>query len=300
MKKTKLLTLAALISLFTASCGCSHSNTSLSREEESEDVSSEVSSTSTDESVSGSVTSTSEEKEPLVSDLTEENYKSFITYYRAKFNKFNSFKAKTEGVTKSSTFGIEVDQSILVDTIKASDYTYMKNESHSSLVNTVHLAYYHDDKALYKDNDETNYHLKTLKDYLDKYGTYPLDKGIEGYKINDETILSISLAKDGDNYTFNLGLDPEKATTNVRIQMKQFGGLSDYPIFSEMNLKVTVKNDYTPIKIEVDSKYQASMSIFTSDCHQTYTNTFSNINEELVIEDLNNVKDLFNGEVEAE
>ena len=36
-----------------------------------------------------------------------------------------------------------------------------------------------------------------------------------------------------------------------------------------------------------------------SSCHQTYTNTYSNINEELTIEHLDEVKDLFNGEVEV-
>ncbi len=297
MKNAKLLILSSILTIFLTSCGSS-SNTHLSREEDSDEDTSVTSTTSTDVSEGSGNTSTSEEKTPLVSDLTEENYKSFITYYNAKFASLTSFKAVTEGHTLSNVFGIDIDQSIAVKTIKSKDYAYMMNESHSSLVNTTHEVFYHDKKALYKDNGESNYHLKDMKSYLNKYGTYPLDKGIEGYIIKDETITSISKKMEGDIHVFTLGLDPEKSSTNVRIQMKQFGGLDDYPIFSEINLTIKLQNDYTPISVSLDSKYVAK-KMLDSSCHQTYTNTYSNINEELTIEHLDEVKDLFNGEVEV-
>ena len=102
MKNTKLLILSTILTLFLTSCGSS-SNTHLSREEDSEEDISETSTTSTDASEGSGNTSISEEKTPLVSDLTEENYKSFITYYNAKFASLSSFKAIT-----SSTFFVPV------------------------------------------------------------------------------------------------------------------------------------------------------------------------------------------------
>lgn len=58
-------------------------------------------------------------------------------------------------------------------------------------------------------------------------------------------------------------------------------------------MTLTVQNNYTPVKIELDSKYKAKKFLET-DCHQTYTVTFSNYNENIEVPDVESVKGLFN------
>lgn len=288
-KNIKLGLLLAMATLFTSGCACSNQTTSITRET-SEESSSDI---------SGDTSDTSSIIDPKVSDLVEGEYSKFVPNYYNKLAKLKSFKEVTKGQTVSTVLFVEVVQSIDVTVIKNNDYTYMTNISHSDMVHTEHLAYYHDSKALYKDNNEENYHLKNLNSYLDKYGTYPLDKAIEGYIVNDTTIKTITKVSEGDEHTFTLTLDPEKAPNNVKIQMKQFGGLDDYPSFSEITLAVTLHDDYTPIKVTVDTKYKAK-KVMETDCHQTYEVTFSNIDEEIEIPNLSEVTSLFDGEVETE
>lgn len=174
------------------------------------------------------------------------------------------------------------------------EYSYQHNASSSSSYSSEHTAYYHDDKVIYKNKSEKEYTSSSMDEYLDKYGTYPFNNTIEGYKISNEAITSVSkeISEQEDEYIFKLVFDPEKATNNVRIQMKEFGQLNDYPVFKDISILLTVKNDYTPIKLELESHYKAKKIIETS-CHQQYKVTFSNFDEEIEIPDLESVKTLF-------
>ena len=102
--------LTGLTATLLSSCGCANQGgSSITREG---DDSSE--STSIPESSGGD---TSEEKDPLVSDLTEANYKEFVPNYYKKLSKLSSFRMVTKGQTVSTVLFIEVVQSIDVDVI---------------------------------------------------------------------------------------------------------------------------------------------------------------------------------------
>ena len=160
----------------------------------------------------------------------------------------------------------------------------MFNESHSTFVNTSHEVYFHDGSALHKDQGQDKFTLSDMNSYLGTYGVNPYDS-IEGYLIDKESLTSIEKVESTDNYSFILGLNPEKATTNVRIQMKQFGGLDDYPSFSQIQLTLNLQDDFTPVSISLDSQYKAKKGM-DSDCHQEYTVTFSDFNQKIDIPNL--------------
>lgn len=233
----------------------------------------------------------------LVSKLKKENYNLFPTYYLEKLSSYNSFKTVTSGTTESSVLFVTVNQEINVTTIKNGDYSYMHNTSSSSMYSSEHTAYYHNDKAAYKEKnskgkDDKDYIVSSMNDYLTKFGIYPFGSSIEGYLTSGEALTSITRKKSNDeNFVFKLVLDKEKATTNVRVQMKEFGSLDKEPEFSKIELTMTVKDDYTPVKIELDSKYTAKQGA-SANCHQTYTVTFSNFNEDIEIPNLDNIKGL--------
>lgn len=201
---------------------------------------------------------------------------------------YKSYKAVTSGKTTASVLFINTDQSIEVTNIKGV-YSYTKNESHSSLVNTVHEAYYHNDKAYYHDNDG-EYKVSTINEYLDIYGVYPYEKSLEGYSIQGDAVKSVEKVEERDgNYKFKITFDPKTATNNVKIQMKQFGGLDGYPDFESIVITITIKDDFTPVLVDLESKYKAT-KFMTSDCHQTYTVTYSNIGEDITIPNLDGAK----------
>ena len=230
-------------------------------------------------------------KPDMVSDLPDSEIRDFPSHYLKKLSSFSSYKSVTSGKTAASILFINYDQTIDVTLIK-SDYSYLKNESHSSLVNTVHECYYHEEKALYRDSTDGEFALSDLNAYLDVYGVYPFDNAIEGYNVYGDSLLEVSKAKSGENYVFTLKVDPVKATTNVRIQMKKFGSLDDYPSFKEITMDVMVKEDYTPVSIHLDSKYNAKKMVDT-ECHQTYDVTFSDFDQTIEVPNLEMAKSKF-------
>ena len=229
--------------------------------------------------------------EKTAGDLTEEEIKEFPVIFVKQLSSYTSYQALTDGHTIANVLGMDVDQTIVVNAIK-SDYSYLKNESHSSMKNTVHTAYYHGSDAVF--TDTSTYEKKTIAEYLQIYGTYPLDNSIEGYTILNNSVKSVVREKVGDNYKFSMVFDKDASTNNVKIQMKKFGGLDDYPTFKEdINIAITVKNDFTPIQLDLSSHYEAKL-FMPSDCKQNYTVTYSHFNETIDIPGLADVKDMFN------
>jgi len=227
-----------------------------------------------------------------IDDIEENEYKKIPCYIYSKLYEYNSYKAVTSGQTVSSSI-IKVTQSINTVVIK-SEYGYTKNESHSNLVNTVHEAYYKDNKVAYKDDESKNYSVSSLDEYLNIYGIYPFDAAIEGYSINEDSIFSVTrVSKENSTYVFKVVFDNEKATNNVKIQMKKFGGLDDYPSFNLIEMTFTISSDFTLQKIDLHSKYKAK-KILTTDCEQNYTVTYSNYNENIEVPNLEQIKPLFN------
>ena len=226
-------------------------------------------------------------------NLSDDKLNEFPLYFLRKLAGFTSYKAVTQGKTSAEILGglIKVDQSIDVTAIK-SDYSYLINESHSDMVNTVHIAYYHNDKAVYKDNDG-EYQVSSINDYLDIYGTYPLETAIEGYTITGESIKSVTRIESETDFKFKVVFDKEKATNDVKIQMKKFGELDDYPSFTDDTImEITVKKDFTPVNLVLTSHYKAT-KIMESVCTQNYTVTYSAFDETIEIPNLDEVKNKF-------
>lgn len=268
MKKTKRFIVPLLAPTFLLGCGCSQSGATLSRESEAE-----LSSVATKK----------------ISDLTEAEYKDIPSYFATNLMDYQSYKAITKGNTVATFLFITVDQSIDVTTIKGKEYSYMMNESHSNLVNSAHQAYYHGENALVKDNWASAFASYDKAAYLEKYGVDPFGYSIEGYSLQDEAIKSVTKEEGATDYKFKIEFDPEKATNNIKIQMRQFGSLDDYPSFSYCAVSLNIKDDFTPINVEIDAYYKAKKTM-TTDCHQTYTVTYSDINADPEIPEIEQVK----------
>ena len=262
---------------------CGGGTSSLSREEES------FASSSVASNADSSAMPSSSASPATVHDLAPD-YHDFVEKYMAKLSSFTSYQSVTKGSTKSKAFIIETTQSIDVTSIKG-EYNYLKNESHGA-VDTVHEAYFHDGNALVQNKDEAAFSKLSMKEYLDTYGVDPHGHNIEGYSIAEGAITSIS-KEEGEGYAYTLAFDVEKATTNVRIQMKTFGHLDDYPSFSSIHITIAVKEDFTPITYTVKASYKAKL-FMESDCDQEYTVTFSQFDEKIEVPNLETIKSNYN------
>lgn len=225
------------------------------------------------------------------STISEEDFVKAPSYMLRKLSTFDRYKAITKGSTIAKVLFIETEQSIDV-TVLRDEYSYLKNESHSNIVNTVHESYYHEKEALYRDALDGEYTLSSIDDYLNIYGTYPFDSALEGYSLSHDAILSVTREKVGESYKFHIDFDVEKSTNNVKIQMKKFGALDDYPVFSSIAMDLYVNDDFSPIKLDLESHYKAK-KIMESDCTQKYTVTYSDFNGTINIPNLDNIKGKF-------
>lgn len=281
----KLILPVLMSALFLSSCQAIEV-ASMSREDEEEPSSLITSYYSGESSV---------QEKNHISDLSENEYNLIPSKFVEKLKSCSSYKAVTVGQTDASVLFITVPQAINVTVIKG-EYSYQYNSSESSMYSSEHNAYYHNNKAVYKDKNDENYITAEMNDYLDKYGTHPFSNSIEGYKYTNDAIVKIKKLKNDDdgNYRFTLYFDPVKATTNVRIQMKEFGNLTDYPEFKDnIQITLTLKDDFTPVNLELESRYKAAQSIGTASCHQKYTVTYSNFNENIEVPHLDTIIPLF-------
>ena len=208
-------------------------------------------------------------------------------------SQYNSYQAVTAGETVSSFLIFNVTQKIEVTVIKDKDYSYMMNKSTSDMYKSSHESYYHNKETLAEDDGATDFVLRSLSDYLNEYGTCPFDNALEGYTLNDESIVKVEKLESDTDYKFKVTFDKDKSTNNVKIQMKKFGKLDDYPKFEkDTEMTITLKNDFTPISLVLHSEYKAKKAVDVP-CVQDYTVTYSKFNETVEIPKLDEMKDKF-------
>lgn len=225
------------------------------------------------------------------SSLKEEELAKFPSLLINKLKTYKSYKQVSKGNTVATVLGMDVDQSIDVTAIKG-EYSYLHNASHSDIKDTAHVAYYHENTVVSKDKD-TEYEKRSLDEYLKIYGTYPFENTIEGYLLTDGAVKSVSRTKVNDDYQFSLVFNKDKSANNVGIQMQKFGGLDEPPTFEEdINIAITVKEDFTPITLQLSSHYTAKVFL-PSDCKQNYTVTYSDFDETIEIPGLSDVQSYF-------
>ena len=200
-----------------------------------------------------------------VSDC-ETDYEIIDTY----LNKKQEIEYDTEetGVTTAKKAFITYTQNTTNRTVQSKDGHYYYTDTHSTFVNRTHSAYFIGNNVSYKDGTD-EYIDVTLDEYLDKYGACPMDRALFSFMITEETILDIQKEKIDDCYHLTLTLDCEKSTNNCKIQMKEFGGLKDYPTFASIVVTVDMDEDFKPIKETSLTEYSVDVAVLgKTDCTQ--------------------------------
>lgn len=85
------------------------------------------------------------------------------------------------------------------------------------------------------------------------------------YRFASSTIKNGTLKKDGSNYTLYLNLEPDKATAYSKVQMKNTGGLADYPEFESCEMTFSLDSELNLISASETAKYHAKVSVLSTD-----------------------------------
>ncbi len=234
-----------------------------------------------------------------VSDLKENPNSVVYAYINNLTNKVKSYHSETNGYLNAQILFINyrVDFSSSLD--RSGEYHYAKEDSHSTFVNVETESFYRKDKVAFTENMK-DYKVYSMEDYKKVYYT-PYQALITGYLFSDESILASSLvSEENGEYTFKYLLDNDKATPFVKGYMKETGSLVNYPTFNKIEMQITMKNDFTPVKIVVDAVYLAAKPIIGSGtCTQHVETLFNKVNEEVEVKNLEFYTSLLGQEAET-
>lgn len=191
--------------------------------------------------------------------LSSENLSNERNYYK-----------ETTGTSYADAL-VNVNQKITNTVYVYEEYTYANLESSSWAVKFTHQAVFKNDNVSYYHTDKiqtSNNPSETItKDtYLDKYGIDYTTKNFTGFVINDDTVLSSSyLGVENSLHMYEYELDLNESCVDMKLQMKELGGLKSFPIFSSIKIVLYVDNDYNVCRYDSIEAYDTVKFVFGFD-----------------------------------
>ena len=222
-------------------------------------------------------------------DVTPDNYDAKKVVYAAigRLSKLSTYKSASTGTSVASVAGLfGYTQQTDCVTLKHGDEFYVDSNSNSRFVSVKHEAFAKGDNIAYRVNGGQIVNSEA-ESYKDVFGVTP-DKLLSGHVFNDETIVYAEFkGEENGEYTFKYVLDKDKGNALLFKQMKEFGGLNGYPVFTDNTIvMLTVKEDYTPVKFVYNSKYVVNVSVLGDlPCVEENAVVFSDFNGEIEIPD---------------
>ena len=193
----------------------------------------------------------------------------------AIYNK-DEYETSTTGQTVAKVL-IKYTQKIKSAVYKSGNKAYLLNESNSTLVN-AYLECYFGDNVKYREKSSGDYKTVSYEEYHNLYGIIPTTKQVDGYIFTLDSIISVVQE---DRNVYLITINGELAGGNNKINMKQIGGLKDYPVFESLTMRITIDEDFFPTEIKLSAKYSVKMALIgNANCFQEYTVTFKALSDE--------------------
>ncbi len=232
----------------------------------------------------------SEDKVNLPSELS--GAEVVFTYLEMQ-KSFTGYKLNTVGTTKAKKGFITYEQKANNTTYKCNNEYFQECTSNSTFVNMTHQAFVKGDKVAYRNASSGEITVVDKNKYKEIYGISPDDDALGGYIVNSQTLKSVEKVEESNGlYTYRLVLDAKPASSNLAKQMKEFGGLNGYPEVHTLTLYLTIKSDWTPTKLVVESTYDISIAVLGNmSCTHYFTTEFSLVNK---VAEIPNVTDFSN------
>lgn len=223
--------------------------------------------------------------------LTPENA---IYAFLQKQCDLKSYEILTEGMAVANLFGYK--QEINNITFKNGDDFLNQASSDSTLVKMEHQSFSKEGKVVYRNNFKGEMSVATKDEYKKVYGFTADEVTLGGYIINPKTLRYAALEEtEGDALTYHMrltgdlsvnnGTATESATASIRLQAQAYGSLDDVPAFSDVDMYLTVKKDWTPVSYISSCSYECKKGVKMS-ITQTLACTYSKVNEPVTIPDV--------------
>ena len=243
---------------------------------------------------SGSSTTLVTDKAP--DELTPENV---VYAFLQKKSELKSYKVISEGSAVASLAGYQTD--IHNVTFINGDDCLNQASSDSVLVKMKHQAFSKNGKVVYRNSFDGEMKVAEKDDYKKVYGFTADEVTLGGFIVNPKTVRYAELEeREGDTFTYHLrltgdlslknGSAMESATSCLRLQSKAYGSLDNVPEFSDVDLRLTLKKDWTPVSYTSVCTYEAR-KVFWMTVEQTIVSTFYDVNAPVAIPDV----EAFNG-----
>lgn len=217
--------------------------------------------------------------------LRKEDYKTIAYSYIYNIKEgLKSYESETNGSVKAKIAFFNYDIKYHTVTFKNGSTFYSKDNSTSALMNIQNEFYMVNNEKILVSRDLKKYNVYTIDDYH-KVSYTPNQYMIMGYVFNDESIVKSELVSSKDDIvSVKYTLDNEKATHWVKVDLKENGGLANYPEFKNIEMTLTMKKDFTPVSYAINAVYNASKPIIgSSEVTQEGECVFSKINETITI-----------------
>lgn len=225
----------------------------------------------------------------VMTDLkkTPDNYDAKTAIYAAlgKLESYTTYKSQSSGTATARKGIVSYTQTTTATNVKHGDEFYTQTDSHSAFVNFRHEAFVKNNNVAYRVNGNEIKNV-TRSSYESVYGITPA-KLLSGHIYNQNTILSVVGQKVNNGYEYIISLDKNEATAKIAYQMKEFGGLGGYPVFSDnVTVTIVIKEDFTPVSVTYTSKYNVNVPVLGDmECTENNTINFSHYNGTVEIPD---------------
>ena len=204
-----------------------------------------------------------------------------------KLDDYKTYKKESNGKTTTNKDGNNYIQETSCSFIKNDNEYYTDSTSKSNYIDIEHESFYKNNKVAYRDKSNQKILNTTYDNYQEIYGVTPI-KLLSGQIFNQETIINAKLiSKNNNEYTYFITLDKTLSNALLVYQMKKFGNLDTYPVFTnDTEFTLTMKKDFTPISYSYIAKYNISNATLGDlECVEELNASFSKFNEQVTIPD---------------
>lgn len=194
-----------------------------------------------------------------------------------KISRLTNYQKESIGLTQAKVI-ITYNQNIHDILVVNDEEKHLITRSTSSLVKVFLEAYFNNNMVSYREKESDEFVDVTLEEYLNIYGTTPLEKTLEGFVLSKDNIISVEKMDCSDDglYGYRITINGEVGSAGIKTQMKKCGNLDDYPEFSSVIFTITIKEDFTPVKIIQESDYIVKYPVLGKcNCHQNIEITYT-------------------------
>ena len=189
-----------------------------------------------------------------------------------KLNDKRNYLVTAKGVTSAKLGFINYEQNTKTSLYAMDDVFYNDISSESTIVSHYHKLLSDGDSIKYYDSDNKKYIECTKDEYKNLYGRIPNYQNVFNYDITKDDIISTSRSKTDKTYIISYVLEPMKVSCDLRKQMVMFGALDKEPVFTYIELKIFIDEEFNITAFENIEKYKIVKTVLgiknTMECTQ--------------------------------